>query len=599
MAQTKKFDVKYGITVDGLPFVDEKRNVTVNDLTVRGVSTVVDTRTITSVDPIITLGDSGKQYTAESIIAGTPGRIKFALEDFDDIAVGDAVKYELGAGGTLPTGLTSGNIYYVISKDSSVTSSNYRTITISGTQGGVAIAITSAGSGSQKFTLNPLRDLDQDLGIQFNYVDTTPKKGFFGYKDLTNNFTFLLDATYNGSSTQSDVSSPRPDFTGTKGGIEVKYAKLEPSAALTASSPALDIDQTWNNAAIAFKAFEMDITDTASDASSNLIDIAVGNNQKLLLRKDGALSVNSSAYNGTLTIDQGLIATTKLIAGTAVWSDANSIFYGIDISVMNSAYAAGSKLIKLSGGNNRTFSVDITGEIDSEQTWNSSSTIFTGIDLQVTETDFQAGSKLVNFYGSPNRYFSVDAYGKTDSKIEFTGGTLQTAAKVNVIDTSSAANSLLLDLQVSGASKFSIDKDGDVIASTASFKDSVDIQAQPNGSGTYEDNTRIQTSYVTIAAGTATATTVNTFDRTQYVTGKYLVQMRQGVNYHTAEVLLIHDGTVAYLTEYAAVWNSSILGTLDATISGDNVNLTFTATAATVAANAQVQVRIARVSMTD
>ena len=51
------------------------------------------------------------------------------------------------------------------------------------------------------------------------------------------------------------------------------------------------------------------------------------------------------------------------------------------------------------------------------------------------------------------------------------------------------------------------------------------------------------------------------------------------------------------MTEYATVWNNSALGTLDAAVSGNNVNLSFTATAATVAANAQVQVRITRISV--
>ena len=60
-ATYKRFDVKHGISVNGLPFIDENRNVIVNDLTVQGVSTVVDTRTITSVDPIISLGASGNQ----------------------------------------------------------------------------------------------------------------------------------------------------------------------------------------------------------------------------------------------------------------------------------------------------------------------------------------------------------------------------------------------------------------------------------------------------------------------------------------------------------------------------------------------------------
>ena len=572
----KRFDVKHGISVNGLPFVDAERNIIVRDLTVQGTSTIVDTRTITSVDPIISLGASGSLYTAESIITGTPGKIKFTAEAFADIAVGDSVKYVLGGGGTLPTGLTSENIYYIISKNADVTSAEYRTVEISSAQAGAAINITTAGAGNQNFTLNPLQDLSQDLGIEFNYVDTTAKKGFFGYKDTTGHFTFLLNTTYSGSTFQSDVGTPV--FTGTKSGIDVRNIKLEPTVALTSNIPAIDIDQTWNNAGTIFKAFEIDIIDTASDPTSNLLDIAVVTPgtpeipgtpatpavtaQRLLLRKDGALSINDSLYGAVLNVNKGSIADSILIKGTA--------------------------------------------------TWNALGTTFKGIDLQVTATAFAAGSKLVNFYATALRYLSVDAFGKIDSKITFQdqeAGTqlLHTAFKVDVTDTSSHTSSLLLDLQKGGVSKFNVDKNGNVSAKgnitvdgSASFENHIDIQARANDSetGTYEDNTRFQTSYVTILAGTSTATTINTFLKADYVTGKYLIQVKQGTNnYHAAEVLLLHNGTDVFMTEYAAVYNSSILGVFDAAISGVNLNLTFTPTAAAVAASAIIGVRITRILM--
>jgi hypothetical protein len=551
-ATYKKFDVKHGITVNGLPFVDEQRNITVNDLTVQGVSTIIDTRTITSVDPIITLGASGKTYEAESIITGTPGRIKFAASDFSDIAVGDSIKYEIGVGGTAADGLTLGTVYYVASRDANVNSNDYRTITLSLTQGGSAIDITSSGSGVQNFTLNPLRDLDQDLGIGFNYVDTTPKLGFFGYKDTTGHFTFLLDATYSGSDTESDDTTPA--FTGSKGGIEVKYIKLEPTSSLSASVPAIDIDQVWNSGGTTFQAITLDVVDTASAADSSLIDIEVGANKKLLLRKDGALAINTGTIEAALTIAQGGIAKDTLIYGSATWDNIG--------------------------------------------------TTFKGLDLQITETAFAPGSLLLSVSGGVDRNFSVDAYGNLVNNVEFTGGTLQTAVKLDVTDTSSAENSLLLDLQVGGVSKFSVDKEGDVtlegeliVNGPGNFEDYIDIQSQLNSAGTYADNTRLQTTSISIVAGTSTATVINTFDKTVFVTGKYLVQIKQGANYHSAEVLLIHDGSGAFMTEYATIWNSSIIGTLDAAVSSNNVQLTLTPTAAAVAANAEIQVKITRITL--
>ena len=605
-ANFKKFDVKHGLSVNGLEFVDENRNVTLNNLTVQGTSTVVDTRTVTAVDPIISLGTAGSTYTISEVTVASPGRLKFGADGFDDIAIGDSFEYNSTDTDAAP--LASGSVYYVISKDTDVTSSNYRTITFSSNQGGTAAAITNAGTGTQTIILNPLRDLGQDLGIEFNYVDTTAKKGFFGFDDSAGRFTFLLDTTYRGQSNQSDDGTPNaPDFIGTKSGAEFSYAKLEPTSALTANQSALDIDQTWNAAGVTFAAFDLDITDTASDANSSLLDLAVGGNQKLRLRKDGALSINTSSHNAVLTLDQGSIAEDTLIEGTATWNASGTTFYGIDLQITDTAYAAGSKLINIDAlTGNVNFNVDITGEIDTTQVWNSVGTTFTGIDLQVTPTSFASDSKLVNFFASVDRNFSVDAYGKVVNNVEFTGGALQTAIQLDVTDTSSAADSLLLDLQVGGATKFSVDKDGDVtltgsinVDGPGTFEDTITVQTQPNGAGTYENNTQLQTSYVTLAAGTSSATTINTFDGSVFVTGKYLIQIKQGSNYHSTEVLLIHDGSGAFMTEYATIYNTSILGTLDAAVSSGDLILSLTPTAAAVAANTEIQVRITRFTLTD
>ena len=52
------------------------------------------------------------------------------------------------------------------------------------------------------------------------------------------------------------------------------------------------------------------------------------------------------------------------------------------------------------------------------------------------------------------------------------------------------------------------------------------------------------------------------------------------------------------MTEYAAVYNDAIIGTLDANIAGGNVNLTLTPTAAAVAENTIIGVRILRTALT-
>jgi hypothetical protein len=61
-------------------------------------------------------------------------------------------------------------------------------------------------------------------------------------------------------------------------------------------------------------------------------------------------------------------------------------------------------------------------------------------------------------------------------------------------------------------------------------------------------------------------------------TAKYLVQAHDTVTnaYQTSEILLIHDGTTAYLTEYAIIYTSGSLGSFDAAIVGGNARLSAT-----------------------
>jgi FlaA1/EpsC-like NDP-sugar epimerase len=63
-----------------------------------------------------------------------------------------------------------------------------------------------------------------------------------------------------------------------------------------------------------------------------------------------------------------------------------------------------------------------------------------------------------------------------------------------------------------------------------------------------------------------------------YRTAKYIVQAISGSNVQAQEILMIHDGTDVYMTEYSQVLGSSnsVITTFDASISGGNMNLLVT-----------------------
>ena len=59
-------------------------------------------------------------------------------------------------------------------------------------------------------------------------------------------------------------------------------------------------------------------------------------------------------------------------------------------------------------------------------------------------------------------------------------------------------------------------------------------------------------------------------------TVKYLVQATSGSDYHSTEILVLHNGTTAYLTEYATIYSGASLATFDADVSGGNLRLLVT-----------------------
>ena len=560
----KKFDVKHGLSVNGLTFVDENRNVTLNNLTVQGTSTVIDTRTLTTVDPIISLGKSGSTYTVTAVTVDTPGRLAFAAEDLSDFALSDSVKLIVGgAGGAAPGGLTANTVYYVKAIDTDVSSSTYGTLTLSANQGGAEIAFSSAGSGTLQLQLNPLQDLGQDLGIEVNYVDSSAKTAFFGFDDSTKKFTYIKESSYAGSSSVSDDSTPSPAFTGTKGAADFSAITLQPTAALSASNAGIQLTQTWDGTGNTFDAIEVSITDTDSTNASRLIQAQVGGMDAFLVRKDGVISANTSLTAGVLNL--------------------NHVSLGMGAQP------------------------GVVSIINGDANWNDINTDFIALDIDVTQVNYQSsGSKLLSIVASSDRSLEVNAEGEIISRVDFTGGSAQTALLVDVADSSSAAGSLLLDLQTDDVSQFSVTKAGAVtlnsltVEGEASFRDQVTIKAQTNSTGNYDNTTNLTSEVVTIQAGSSAAKVLDSVAAGTYTTYEYLVQVTQASTgyIHSTKILLVQNGTNIFMTEYGTVYSNDVLVTFDADHNAGDFRLLATKTAAAVASNNLITVKVTRLAMT-
>jgi hypothetical protein len=212
------------------------------------------------------------------------------------------------------------------------------------------------------------------------------------------------------------------------------------------------------------------------------------------------------------------------------------------------------------------------------------------VTLDLASTAVTAGS-----YGSSSSVgtFTVDAQGRltaaSNSSISITASQVSdfTEAAQDAVEGAITAGTGVTKAYNDGANTISLSIGQDVATSAAVTFGSIATGAITLDSGTGELNTSTQVVNVN------TVTTVDSFDKTVYRTAKYLVQVTQGSKYTTSEVLLAHDGTTSYLSEYAVIelGGTVIPLTVSTSISASNVLLRVTITDA---ASTNATVKVAR-----
>lgn len=101
------------------------------------------------------------------------------------------------------------------------------------------------------------------------------------------------------------------------------------------------------------------------------------------------------------------------------------------------------------------------------------------------------------------------------------------------------------------------------------------------------DNLNIGTQSVsnttTTNLSTLSATTIDSFAIATYRSARVQVQITQGTDYQTSDVLIIHDGSTASVIEYASIATDDYLGTFTGLVSGGNCLLQINMSSATSA----------------
>ena len=146
------------------------------------------------------------------------------------------------------------------------------------------------------------------------------------------------------------------------------------------------------------------------------------------------------------------------------------------------------------------------------------------------------------------------------SNTNVVGTNLQSTGAATVASLNSNTNVVATNLQATGQA---------TVASLVSNTSVAGQQFQLNGN-------------VATTSG-ITSITVDSFLTAAYRTAHYIVQVTDNTasSYHSAQIMLIHDGTTVYKTEYNEIYTAGLLGNFDATITGGVLTLTFQANAAT------------------
>ena len=73
---------------------------------------------------------------------------------------------------------------------------------------------------------------------------------------------------------------------------------------------------------------------------------------------------------------------------------------------------------------------------------------------------------------------------------------------------------------------------------------------------------------------------LDTFAKADFRAARYILAMSRGTDFHSTEIMLVHDGSTVTLTQYGTLKDAN-LATIDADISSANVRLLVTPASAT------------------
>jgi len=226
--------------------------------------------------------------------------------NLDDVGAGAAafeVKGTVATVGDLPGGATQGDVYLVEADDNFYVWDGFAWSslgTLAGPQGPTGATGAAGADGADGVGVDAGGTTGQVLAKASNtdydteWVDQTGGGGTPGGSDTQVQFN-------DGGSFAGDSGLTYDDTAGalTVGGKTV-----------TTNAPIINLSQTWNNAATTFTGLKLNVTDTASAADSNLLDLQVGGTSKFkFISSNNEIALPTAAASSISFRSFSLVAT--------------------------------------------------------------------------------------------------------------------------------------------------------------------------------------------------------------------------------------------------------------------------------------------------
>ncbi len=579
MATLRPLDIQYGLTLNGTLVLDRERNLAVENASIKNLQVTGSLTAINSTNTYIKdnniLLNSGIELGAVSTLGTITGGSNYTTGSYKNVPL-------VVSAGTTGLGATAD-------------------ITVNASGAVSVVTIVNAGYGYATDTVFTVTAADID-------------------SDLTPNgtgFTVLVSAVSAGSaSTDAFITVAR----GTTGA----------DVALKWDETTTDRWQLTNDGTNYFSIYVTDDASTAATANKLVLRDASGN---ITVATIGA---TDGTFSGDIAVNGGDITTTATGATTLFNTNTTNLSIGgaaTTLALANTGTAARTLNIATTataGASTLTFGGAVSGNIlkvasTAAGTVNVTTDVTTGIANIFTSLTTgtlnlaTGGASTTNVGGAGGNLTVGTTAGNSTLTINANGAggtaTLTTNVTTGIVNAFAGVTIGTLNLATGGASTTNIGgAAGNVNIGTTAGNSTLTIRGNGlSGSATIATNVTTgtadiftsvtgrvniggvasniyfgtqaatQASTTTVAAITQTAT--DTFAAATFRSAEYLVQIVQGSAYQISKILLTHDGTTAYITEYGTITSGSVLGTLDADIATGNVRLLVTmgsATSATV-----------------